>query len=267
MEKRFLSPVEVSKFIISTSEVRANLTTLNSILLAIMGGMYIGFGGFGYILIGQTLGKIDIGLMKFLGASVFPVGLMLVVFTGSELFTGDTLMTMAVMDKKISLLQMFRTWILVYLGNLIGSVVLAFAINKSGMMTEPAKELIFNITNAKLSLSFGTAITRGILCNILVVLGVWLSLAGQDVASKIWGIWFPIMLFVLAGFEHSVANMFFLPLAKFAGLEFSWISMWTNNIIPVTIGNIISGGIIVPLVYYLAHIKPLREPVVESTNK
>lgn len=259
MEKRYLSPVEVSKYIITTSEVKVNLTTLNTLLLAIMAGIYVGFGGFGYILIGQTLGNIDIGLMKFLGATVFPVGLMLVILTGSELFTGDTMMTMAVMDRRITISQMIKTWFLVYLGNLIGSVILAFTIYKAGMITEPVKDLIFSIANGKLGLDFGVAVIRGVLCNILVVLGVWFSFAAQDISSKIWGIWFPVMLFVLAGFEHSVANMFFLPLAKFAGLDFTWASMWTNNIIPVTIGNILAGAIIIPFVYYSAHIKPLNK--------
>lgn len=259
LNKRYLNPVEVSKYIVTTSEVKANLTTPNTLLLAIMAGMYVGFGGFGYILIEQTIGNIDVGLMKFLGAVVFPVGLMLVVLTGSELFTGNTLMTMAVMDKKISLSQVIKNWVLVYLGNLIGSVVLAFAIYKSNMITEAARDFIVSVAEGKLNLSFEAAIIRGILCNILVSLGVWFSFAAQDIASKVWGIWFPIMLFVLSGFEHCVANMFFLPLAKFAGLEFSWLSMWTQNIIPVTIGNVIAGGIMIPFVYYMAHIKPLSE--------
>lgn len=259
MEKRYLSPVEVSKYIITASQAKASLTTLNTILLAIMAGAYVGFGGFGYILIGQTIGNIDIGLMKFLGATVFPVGLMLVIFTGSELFTGNTMMTMAVMDKKISFSKMIKAWVLVYLGNLVGSVILALVLVKSGMITGPAKEYVYTIAKGKMSLDFGVAVMRGVLCNILVVLGIWFAYAAQDIASKVWGIWFPIMLFVLAGFEHSVANMFFLPLAKFSGMNFSWMSMWTHNIIPVTIGNIIAGAIIIPVVYYTAHIKPLKD--------
>ena len=259
LEKGFLSPVEVSKYIITASETKSNLTTLNTMLLAIMAGIYIGFGGFGYILIGQTLGSIDVGVMKFLGASVFPVGLMLVMFTGSELFTGDTMMTMAVMDKRITFAKMMRTLVLVYLGNLIGSVILAYAIVKSGMISGPIEEYVIKIATGKMSIGFGAAITRGILCNILVVLGVWFAYAAQDIGSKVWGIWFPVMLFVLAGFEHSVANMFFLPLARFSGMDLSWTSMWTDNLIPVTIGNVIAGAIIIPVVYYAAHIKPLND--------
>lgn len=255
MEKRYLNPIEVSGYIISVSEVKSRLTLLNTMLLAIMGGVFLSFGGFGFIVIQQTLGDIDIGLMKFLGASIFPVGLMLIVITGSELFTGDTLMTMGVLDKKITLLQMFKTWILVYIGNLIGSVLLAFMINKAGLLSDAAKDLVLSLANMKINLDFTTAVIRGILANILVVLAVWVAYAAQDIVSKIWGIWFPIMLFVLSGFEHSVANMFFLPLAKFAGFQSTWISIFMQNIIPVTVGNIIGGGIIIPFVYYLAHIK------------
>ncbi|NLY14470.1 MAG: formate/nitrite transporter family protein, partial [Gammaproteobacteria bacterium] len=251
--------VETSKYIINTSEVKARLTTPNTILLAIMAGIYVGMGAFGYIFIGQTMGNIDVGLMKFFGAAVFPVGLMLVVFTGSELFTGDTLMTMAVLDKRINFPEMMRTWILVYLGNLIGSIALAFAIYKSGMITGATEELVLKVAGGKLSLDFTSAVIRGLLCNILVVLGMWLSYSAQDVGSKILGIWFPVMLFVLVGFEHSVANMFFLPLAKFVGIGPSWIDIFTLNIIPVTIGNILAGGIMIPFVYYNAHIQPLKD--------
>lgn len=226
MEKRYLNPIEVSGYIISVSEVKSRLTLLNTMLLAIMGGVFLSFGGFGFIVIQQTLGDIDIGLMKFLGASIFPVGLMLIVITGSELFTGDTLMTMGVLDKKITLLQMFKTWILVYIGNLIGSVLLAFMINKAGLLSDAAKDLVLSLANMKINLDFTTAVIRGILANILVVLAVWVAYAAQDIVSKIWGIWFPIMLFVLSGFEHSVANMFFLPLAKFAGFQSTWISIF-----------------------------------------
>nr|WP_300003452.1 formate/nitrite transporter family protein [Tissierella sp.] len=259
MEKGYLSPVEVSKYIITASVTKANLTTLNTLLLAIMAGAYIGLGAFGYILVGQTIGGFDVGIMKLLGASVFPVGLMLVMFTGSELFTGDTMMTMAVMDKRISFSNMMRTLVLVYLGNLIGSVILAYVIVKAGMINGPVQDYVTKIATGKLGIGFGAGVMRGVLCNILVVMGVWFAYAAQDISSKVWGIWFPVMLFVLAGFEHSVANMFFLPLAKFSGMDFTWMSMWTDNIVPVTIGNIIAGSIIIPLVYYTAHIRPLKD--------
>lgn len=258
MEKRFLAPSEVAKAIIYSAETKASLSITRLLILGIMAGIYIGFGGFAYIVVSQTLRDIDIGLAKFLGAFVFPVGLMLVVFTGSELFIGNNLMTMAIMDKKITAKEMLRNWILVYLGNLIGSVLLAYAICKSKLVNQNILDFILNIGMDKTSLTFQTAFFRGILCNVLVVLSVWVAAEAQDIASRIFSIWFPIMLFVLSGYEHSVANMFFIPLARIAGLAITWKDIWISNLIPVTLGNIVGGGIIVPVVYYIAYIIPAK---------
>ncbi|NLJ79225.1 MAG: formate/nitrite transporter family protein [Tissierellia bacterium] len=258
MEKRFFAPSEVVESIIAASKTKANLSTARLLLLGIMAGIYIGFGGFAYMVVMQTLGNIDVGVMKFLGASVFPVGLMLVVFSGSELFTGNNLMTLAVMDKKISFRGLLRNWVLVYIGNLIGSLVLAFMICRANLVDQNVLTLVLSIGASKTSFSFKTAFIRGMLCNILVVLSVWVSSEPQEVVSRIFSIWFPIMLFIISGYEHSVANMFFLPLAKYAGLAISWGDIWVSNLIPVTLGNIVGGGIIIPAVYYTAHILPLE---------
>ena len=110
-----------------------------------------------------------------------------------------------------------------------------------------------------MTLLLGQAILRGIICNVLVVLAIWTAAAAKDAIGKIFAIWFPIMLFVLSGFEHSVANMFLLSLGKLLGANFSWIEMWTKNIIPVTLGNIIGGAIVVPVVYYLVYALPNKE--------
>lgn len=258
MEKRFLAPSEVVKSIITASQTKANLSASRLLILGIMAGVYIGFGGFAYIVVTQPLGNIDVGLMKFLGASVFPVGLMLVVFSGSELFTGNNLMTMALMDRKISVKGLLRNWVLVYLGNFVGSLALAYMICRSNLVDQNVLNLVLGIGASKTALSFKTGFIRGVLCNILVVLSVWVSSEAQDVVSRIFSIWFPIMLFIISGYEHSVANMFFLPLAKYAGLGITWGDIWFSNLIPVTLGNIVGGGIIVPAVYYTAHILPIK---------
>lgn len=258
MKKRFLAPSEVAKAIIISSETKANLSTVRLLLLGIMAGLYIGFGGFAYIIVSQTLGNIDMGLAKFLGASVFPVGLMLVVLSGSELFTGNNLMTMALMDKKISLKGLLRNWILVYISNLIGSVLLALIICKSNLVKANVLDFTLKLGLSKTTLGFQTALLRGFLCNILVVLSVWIAAEAQDIASRIFSIWFPIMLFVVSGYEHSVANMFFIPLAKFAGLNITWSNIWISNLIPVTLGNILGGAIVIPVVYYITYIFPTK---------
>lgn len=258
MEKSNLGPAKVVKSIIISSERKANLSAYRQLILGIMAGVYIGFGAFAYIVVTQTLGNVDIGLMKFLGASVFPVGLMLVVFSGSELFTGNNLMTMALMDKKISAKGLLKNWILVYIGNFIGSLILAYMICSSNLVDQNVLNLVLSIGASKTALSFKTGFIRGVLCNILVVLSVWVSSESQDVVSRIFSIWFPIMLFIISGYEHSVANMFFLPLAKYAGLAISWSDIWFSNLIPVTLGNIVGGGIIVPIVYYTTYILPSK---------
>lgn len=259
MKKRFLAPSEVAESTIISAETKANLSTTRLLLLGIMAGIHIGYGAFAYIIVSQSLGNIDAGLAKFLGASVFPVGLMLVIFTGSELFTGNNLMTMAIMDKKITIKGLFKNWFFVYLGNFIGSILLAYTISKTQLVNKNILDFTLNTGLAKTSLSFQTTFLRGILCNILVVLGVWSSAAAQDIVSRIFAIWFPIMLFVVSGYEHSIANMFFIPFAKFMGLSITWVDIWISNLIPVTLGNILGGGIIVPIVYYIAYILPAQK--------
>lgn len=258
MDKRFLAPSEVAESIIISAETKASLSATRLLILGIMAGVYIGFGGFGYIVVSETLGKIDMGLMRFLGASVFPVGLMLVVFSGSELFTGNTLMTMALPNNRISIEGLLRNWALVYLGNFIGSILLAYLIFRSQLVNKDVLNLALGIGRSKTSLGFTAAFLRGILCNILVVLSVWNAAASQDIASRIFSIWFPVMLFVLSGYEHSIANMFFLPLAKYSGLNTSWSNIWISNLIPVTLGNIVGGGIIIPTAYYTTYILPIK---------
>ncbi|MGF7058175.1 formate/nitrite transporter family protein [Brassicibacter mesophilus] len=258
MEKRYLSPSEVANATINAGITKAKLSITRILLLGIFAGIFIGLGAFGDIVVMQTLKGIDIGVMKLIGASVFPVGLMLVVIAGAELFTGNCLMTMAIMDKKITLGEMLKNWFFVYLGNFIGAVLLAFIILKAELLQGHVLEMAASIGTAKLSLSFQAAFLRGILCNIVVVLAVWLGAAALDVVSRLLAIWFPIMLFVLSGYEHSIANMFFIPLAKFAGVNVPWLSIWTDNLIPVTLGNIVGGAIIVPVVYYIVYVLPAK---------
>lgn len=267
MEKRMLTPPEVAEAVINSGVKKANLSSLQMILLGIFAGMFIGFGAHTDITVMQTLKNIDVGLMKFMGAAVFPVGLMLVVLAGAELFTGNNIMTMSVMDKKITMPQMLKNWILVYIGNFIGSVVLAFLLSKTGLYSSDAIiSMATGIAKGKVGLTFGTAFLRAIFCNIIVVLAVWLATAGKDVASKILACWFPIMLFVIAGFEHSIANMYFIPIGKFLGADITWSQIWINNLVPVTLGNIVGGGIIVPIVYYICYVAPARKKEAEGSK-
>lgn len=261
MSKTFLAPGEIAETTINIGIKKANNSTTNMLILGILAGLYIAFGGHADIVIMQTFSKIDPGLAKFLGAAVFPVGLLLVIVAGAELFTGNCLMTMALSDKKITLNQMLKNWSLVYIGNFIGSIILAAALVYVGAYKagSPMTETLFSIATGKMAASVGQIIVKAIFCNILVCLAVWMSFGAQDISSKAVAIWFPVMTFVMVGFEHSIANMFFLPLAKFAGFDVSWGQMLLHNIIPATIGNIIGGAVVVALLYYVVYILPQRK--------
>lgn len=260
------SPVEVQKTLIEEVSVKkANLKFSQMALLGILAGMYIGFGG---IMALTAMTQIEpYGLKKVLGGAVFTVGLMLVVIAGAELFTGNVLMLGSLYAKKITLKQMLRNWIVVYIFNFIGSLLIAWMLvqtnlwGTSGTINDFGKTAV-SVANAKVIPSFGAIFFRGILCNILVDLAVILSLAADSVEGKILGIFFPIMTFVAIGFEHSVANMSLISIGLFiksaSGFgpdTLTWASFW-KNIAASTLGNIVGPGIFTALFYYLSYYKP-----------
>ncbi len=222
MEKRFLAPKEIANAMVNVGVGKANLPVGSMFLLGILAGAFIGFGGLGNTIASQTFAGIDPGVAKLIGAAVFPVGLMLVVICGAELFTGNNLMTLALMNNKITAGQMLKNWCVVWLGNLVGSLCLALIVYYGGVLGDPAATAkAVGIAEAKAGLDISVMIFRGILCNILVVLAVWMATSAQDIISKIFACWFPIMLFVLCGFEHSVANMYFIPVGMLLGANVS----------------------------------------------
>lgn len=257
MEKRMLTPKEIAHAVSDSGSAKAKLSISQMLVLGIFAGVFIGFGAQGAIIIGQSLTKLDPGMQKFVFAGVFPIGLMLVIICGAELFTGNNLMTLGCFNCKFKWSDLLRNWFYVYTANFIGSVILAFFVANSGLMAAgtPAADLAVGIAAKKVEIALGAAIIRGILCNILVVLAIWMATGARDVIGKIFAVWFPIMLFVLSGYEHSVANMYYLPLGKFLGAPITWEQIWMNNLLPVTLGNIIGGALIVPLFYYVAYMK------------
>lgn len=253
----FLSPEAIKEETIKKAEKKVSLKWYQTFLLSVFAGAFIALGAHGYLVVMQTLKAIDVGLMKFMGAAVFPIGLMLVLMAGGELFTGNCLISLAFMSKKIKLKDICKNWFWVYFGNLIGAVLIAMALyyveayGISGEINKVGK-LAHSVAYFKTSHTFMQSIVKGILCNIIVVLSVWLSYGAKDGITKIFTIWFPVMLFILSGFEHSIANMFLLPIAKFSGADITWTIIIMKNLIPVTIGNIIGGALIVPIVYHFA---------------
>ncbi len=255
--KNYLTPSEIAEATVNVGYAKATKSSLSLLLLGILAGAFIAFGAVGATTMGALIG--DAGLAKLMGASVFPVGLMLVLMAGAELFTGNNLMTLGVMTGRYSVKDMLRNWTLVYIGNFIGSIAVALLVAKSGLYTGAVAEKAIAIATKKASimtsLGMGAVLSRAVLCNIIVVLAVWLAIGAKDITGKIFACWFPIMLFVLSGYEHSIANMFFIYVGKYVGAELTHTQIWMNNIIPVTIGNLIGGAIIVPVFYYLIFLK------------
>ncbi len=247
MEK-ILTPIEISNSMIESSIKKANGTFLRTLLLGIMAGMFIALGSVAAIVIWSAPG--DIVIKKYLGAAVFPIGIILVVIAGSQLFTGNCVMTLGLLVKKIKFTDIIKNWIAVYIGNLIGSVFIVFLIYKSNLWVNTANaETLINIGIKKVHLDFSTLLYRGILCNIIVVLAVWIATGSSTMIGKIAALWFPVSVFVISGYEHSIANMFFIPGAMIHGANITVIEL-IHNLLPVTIGNIIGGGVIIPLMYY-----------------
>ena len=222
--------------IINAADTKAKYSLSTLLIKAFLAGMFIAFGGLGSQAINSATGT------SFMGAFVFPVGLILVICTGSELFTGDCLMAMAVADKKLHLFSMVKTLCLVYIGNLIGSlfvVFLSFAGNLPGMFDGRLGEAMIKTASSKAALSPGVSFTKGILCNILVCAAVLVAMRTKEITGKMFAAYFPVMLFVLCGFEHSIANMYFIPMGQLlGGID---IALFLNNLIPVTLGNIVGG--------------------------
>jgi len=271
MDNLFLSPLEMSRAISDIGEKKASETLFELLVFGVLAGIYIAFGAAvsTAVLSGGTL---DVGLAKFLAGSVFSVGLILVLILGSELFTGNILMTIGLIYQKYSFTRVLRNWLVVYFGNLLGAMIIAWLVFNAGLLVShgnltPIGTAAVKIAETKLQLGFTEALCRGILCNMLVCLAVIMSIAAKTVMGKIMGIYFPIMTFVASGYEHSVANMYFLPAGLMAKGEFiSGFFTIFNNLIPVTIGNII-GGLLIVLLHPKIEERIARTLIRKTINK
>ena len=247
-----LGPNEIAERSISAGKTKANLSIKKTFIYSILAGMFIALAG-----VGATIGSYYGG--KLVGALIFPVGLIMVVIAGSQLFTGNNLMIMTWLKGEITLSKLLKNWLFVYLGNLVGAVLIALLVVYSGVFDSISDSVIATAVT-KSNLSFLEAIFRGILCNSLVCIAIWMSFGTESASGKILTIIGPIFLFVLCGFEHSVANMFYGPAGVFTALKnnisvegLSLLGFFIHNLIPVTIGNIIGGAGIVSLSYYLIY--------------
>lgn len=250
------TPAEIAEKVVEAGEKKTRLSVWNMLLLGIFAGAFIALAG-----VAATFANVYAG--KLAGACVFPCGLAMVVVAGSELFTGNNLIILSVLEKRSTVAGMLKNWIVVYFGNLIGSILVVLLAVYGGVFSNgDVAGALVGTAAGKAGLSLGDAVCKGMLCNFLVCIAVWMSFGPKTVSGKIIAVFFPIMAFVIAGFEHSVANMFYLPagllIASRYGIEaagLTWGNALVHNLLPVTLGNIFGGCLLVGCGYWAAYRK------------
>jgi len=286
----FHPPVAITAKAGDAGKYKVGLPAWNMVLRGFMSGAYIAMGAAlatvcstGIMASDPALafGTASAGFSQLILGAVFPVGLIITVLTGAELFTGDAMLApMAAFIHKVTWAQVLNLWLWVYIGNFIGSVVFAYIMANGPLVSFDAAGVgtltafgtrAIAIAKAKTAyvglMGFWSAFLKGIACNWLVNLAILLGICADDAVGKFFGIWFPIMAFVSSGFEHSVANMYFIPAGIFAQgfvtdptkivASVNWVTMWTANVIPVTLGNIVGGLLFVGVIYWVAFRKEI----------
>jgi formate/nitrite transporter len=265
-KNKMKTPAELAKAACAVSKVKGNLSVRQMMLMGILAGAYIAFAGWLMTVVSHDMTQhFGSGFTRLVSGAVFSVGLMMVVISGSELFTGNCMMPLGHLAGCTPFKKILRNWIWVYSANLIGSILIAALIYFSGLADNAVGGRALQVASGKMALPMVQGFFRGILCNWIVVLAVWMSMAATDIIGKVWAIFFPIMTFVAAGFEHSVANMYFMSLGLMlkgntaavtaAGLSdqaLGAVSLggFFSNLIPVTLGNMVGGILFVAVFYY-----------------
>ncbi|MCF0213405.1 MAG: formate/nitrite transporter family protein [Muribaculaceae bacterium] len=265
---RILSPSEIQDSAIEAGSRKAALTRSSNarlVVSAILAGCYIAFGGIFSVIMGQGFpGAAEQfpALPRLMSGLAFPIGLTLVVVLGAELFTGNNaLLASSYLAKRHSAMDVVRNWTIVYFGNLVGAVAFAYLMVVACGLTavEPYHSGLIKMATAKVSMPWITVFLKGIGANWCVCLAVWLALSGKTLVEKALGCWIPVALFVALGYEHCIANMFFIPCAMMEGADISVGTFVWNNLIPATIGNIVGGALLVGCVYGWMHRKKANQ--------
>ncbi len=264
------SPQQVAERVESVGVAKARAPLLSLFMLGLLAGAFIGLGAMYFVLVTSDP-VLGFATGRVLGGAVFSLGLLLVVVAGAELFTGNNLLAMAWADGRITTREVLRNWAVVCASNFLGAAGLALLVYLSGhtdMNHGAVAAQYVKVATAKCALPFWTAFFSGVLCNILVCLAVWMVMAGRSVVDKAVAIILPISAFVAAGFEHSIANMYLIPMglllkevaADARGLEaLSWAGMF-GNLAPVILGNLVGGSVFVALVYHVIYRRGMRSP-------
>lgn len=261
---KILSPGEIADASLAsgTAKIQSTRSAKPRLLVqAMLAGAFIAFGGTLSLIVGYGFPGFTAenpGLQKLLCGCMFPIGLILVVVLGAELFTGNNaLLIPAYMRRKASVSDILTNWSLVYLGNFIGAVLFTYLLVYSVGLTAsaPYNSAITSIATAKISMSWMTVFLKGVGANWCVCLAVWLALSGKTLIEKCFGCWLPVMAFVALGYEHSIANMFYIPAGMLQGADITAWQAVTVNLIPATLGNIVGGALLVGCVHSYIHLK------------
>jgi formate transporter len=274
----FKSPKEIAEAACSAGTAKTQLPWSKMLVLGVLAGAYIAFGAqLAVTAAAGTWATNFPGLQKLIFGGVFPVGLMLVVIAGSELFTGNcAIPVLSCMAGKAKITGLLKNWGFVYVGNFIGALIVAYLLaHLTGLFSgSPWHEYIGGIASKKCSLPWSQAFLRGIGCNWLVCLAVWMAISSDSIIGKVWAIWWPIMAFVTLGYEHSVANMFFIPAGIFehatysaTGLGVTWADFIVKNLIPVTLGNIVGAALFVSGAYWFVYLKTGKQKPQQPVTK
>jgi len=291
MDKRnYFLPPEIIAITIENAKKKAAMPVMHMALLGFLAGAFIAFASEGSNMAAfNLLAKPEtFGLGKVLAGSIFGTGLMLVIVGGAELFTGNTMMIAGVLEKEVSVISMLKNWAFVYLGNFIGAVFVAFMMTHSGLFDSGAYMLggmTIKIATYKVGLAFSQAFLLGVMCNWLVCLAVWMASGAKDITGKLLAVFFPIWLFITSGFEHSIANMYYIPAGILAKAnpklaeaaitlgaapekvdQLNWGSFLWSNLLPVTLGNIVGGGILVAGIYLFLYKRTLKGRTEENNE-
>lgn len=255
------TPQEITKTLYEKSFRFLEKSKSELIIGGIMAGIFVGLAAITSVTVCQDMASyFGVGFTKLIFGIVFSLGLIIIVLSGSDLFTGSNLYIVSIHKNKTNFSKVFRNWSIIYFANMVGCIILIFIIFQTGIFKDKAiSDYMINITRSKLNLTASQAFFRGILCNFLVCLAVRVGESSDEVSGKIIGYIYVIGAFVINSFEHSIANMFFIPvgmiLGNQQGVSFSWQAFIFKNLIPVTIGNVLGGALFVGSVYYVMHNK------------
>lgn len=258
---QYNSPKKITEEFAASGIYKCNLPMSKFSILSILGGVFIAFGGLLTVIVAggmPGIGATNPGLIKFIAGALFPIGLIMVSITGADLFTSDcAAFTFPLLQKKIKIGLFCKLLLFSYALNFVGAQIVAYLLSSDiGLFSkDPWQSYLFHYTELKVNQDFLTVFIKGIGANWLVCLGMYMGYASKDIMGKCIGIWIPVMLFVTLGYEHSIANMFFIPAAIYSGANILWSEFILQNLIPATLGNLIGGGLLVGCIYWFLHLK------------